>query len=61
MSNDHYVSVTFLTQFCDEHQIKQDRDKRKIFVYEIYAEKFLDGKKKLIKQASKQHQQIFFR
>lgn len=53
MSNDHFVSVTFLTQFCDEKQIELDRDKRKIYVFDKNTETFLDGKKKLIKQANK--------
>lgn len=53
MSNDHFVSVTFLTQFCDEKQLELNRDKRKIYVFDINTETFLDGKKKLIKQANK--------
>ena len=53
MSDDHYVSVTFLTQFCDEKQIELNRDKRKIYVFDTNTETFLDGKKKLIKQANK--------
>ena len=53
MSNDHFVSVTFLTQFCDEKQIELDRDKRKIYVFDTNTKTFLDGMKKLIKQANK--------
>lgn len=53
MSSDHFVSVTFLTQFCDEIQIELDRDKRKIYIFNKNTETFLDGKKKLIKQANK--------
>ena len=53
MSNDHFVSVTFLTQFCDEKQLELNRDKRKIYVFDTNTETFLDGKKKLIKQANK--------
>lgn len=53
MSDDHYVSVTFLTQFCDESQIKRDREKRKIYVFDKNAGTFLNGNKKLIKQAYK--------
>ena len=53
MSNNHFVSVTFLTQFCDEKQLELNRDKRKIYVFDINTETFLDGKKKLIKQANK--------